>query len=254
MIYYFSGTGNSREVAKRLAQATHDEAANIITVRNIDSLNNDTLGFVFPIYAWGLPRVMAEFIRKFPVTSPSYVYMVCTCGDDIGRTDHELRNILSAKGMKLDAAWSVIMPNTYIALPGFDVDPQKVTLKKLKAALPRVDEIGKLIAERRREIVDVHPGALASFKSYVLRPLFNHLLTGDHKFKVLPSCTHCGRCEQICPTQNIHYDNEGFPTWNGNCADCLACYHSCPQHAIQFGHFSHNKGQYLIKPFLRIIK
>lgn len=255
MIYYFSGTGNSREVAKRLAAATRDEAASITSVKNLSALNNEVVGFVFPVYAWGVPKVMRDFVQKFTLpTPPSYIYMVCTCGDDIGHTDKEMGQLLSGKGMTLDAAWSITMPNTYISLPGFDIDSPKLTVDKLQKALPRIARIAQHIQQREREIRDVRPGALAGFKSKVLRPLFNKMLTGDKRFKATEGCTHCGRCAKICPMQNITYSDNGLPVWNGNCADCLACYHSCPQHAISYGPYTHNKGQYLIIQYLKLMR
>ena len=255
MIYYFSGTGNSREVAKRLATATKDEAASITSVKNISALNNQVVGLVFPVYAWGVPKVMIDFIQQlsFPIP-PRYIYMVCTCGDDIGLTDKEMSRILSGKGMILDAAWSVTMPNTYVSLPGFDIDNPKLSLRKIQTSLPRINDIAQLIVQQRKNIRDVHPGTFAGLKSKVLRPLFNKFLTGDSKFKVSEDCTHCGRCAKACPVQNITYDKDGLPVWNGNCADCLACYHSCPQHAINYGPFTHNKGQYLILQYLKYLK
>lgn len=255
MIYYFSGTGNSREIAKRLAKAVKDEAASITSVKNSSALNNEVVGFVFPIYAWGLPRIMKAFIRQlsFP-TPPLYIYMVCTCGDDIGHTDREMQQLLAEKGLTLDAAWSIIMPNTYIALPGFDIDKPQVSLHKLEQALPRIADIAQLVLKRSQKVRDVHPGAFAGIKSNVLRPLFNKFLTGDKRFKVTDGCTHCGRCAKACPMGNITYNEDGFPVWNGNCADCLACYHSCPQHAINYGPFTDSKGQYLIQLFAKYLK
>ena len=255
MIYYFSGTGNSREVAKRLASSTKDEAASITNVKNIGGLNNEVVGFVFPIYAWGIPKVMKEFIQQFSIpTSPTYVYMVCTCGDDIGLTDREMSALLTTKGMTLNAAWSVTMPNTYISLPGFDIDRPQLAINKLQMALPRLNDIAQLIVKRQKDIKDVHPGAFARIKSKVIRPLFNKLLTGDNHFKVSEDCTHCGRCSKACPLQNITYDDRHLPIWNGNCTDCLACYHSCPQHAISYGPFTKGKGQYLLLQYLKYLK
>lgn len=255
MIYYFSGTGNSREIAKRIAIETKDEAAGITTVKNISALDNEIVGFVFPVYAWGLPKVMQAFIKQLSIPiPPRYIYMVCTCGDDIGHTDIELEQLLAQKGMTLDAAWSVTMPNTYITLPGFDIDPPQLTLQKLKTALPRIHDIATLINKRERNIRDVHPGVFAGLKSGVLRSLFNKLLTGDQQFKVSEDCTHCGICAKACPMQNITYDSNGSPVWNGNCADCLACYHTCPQHAISYGPFTKKKGQYLLRQYLKYFK
>ena len=34
------------------------------------------------------------------------------------------------------------------------------------------------------------------------------------------------------------------PTWGPNCALCMRCYHLCPNHAINYGRETENKGQY----------
>ena len=73
MIFYFSGTGNSKWAAKSLAGLLHDKTADIL-----DSISNGEiiekfsagiqeegfLGFVFPVYAWGVPEVVADFAKK----------------------------------------------------------------------------------------------------------------------------------------------------------------------------------------------
>jgi len=65
MIFYFSGTGNSAWVARQLAKRTGDVACDITTLKELPNLDSDRqLGFVFPIYAWGAPEIMAEFAKK----------------------------------------------------------------------------------------------------------------------------------------------------------------------------------------------
>lgn len=34
------------------------------------------------------------------------------------------------------------------------------------------------------------------------------------------------------------------PVWGMDCTSCLACYHVCPQHAVQYGKRTKDKGQY----------
>lgn len=65
------------------------------------------------------------------------------------------------------------MPNTYVSLPGFDVDPLQVAQKKLKESENRVKEIVEKLS-RREQIMDCHKGALPWMKTYIVRPLFTH--------------------------------------------------------------------------------
>ena len=56
-------------------------------------------------------------------------------------------------------------------------------------------------------------------------------------------CIRCGKCQQVCPVDNI----KGTPPeWmhNGKCTCCLACYHYCPVHAINYGKITRRRGQY----------
>lgn len=252
MIYYFSGTGNSRMIAHRIAEMTHDHAVAIQDRSAATDKQTQVLGLVFPVYAWGLPRVMKRFIQQLELPHvPQYLYAICTCGDDIGKTDVELRKVLQQKRWPLHAIWSVTMPNTYVALPGFDVDDQQTTLNKLESSAQRTAAIACCIEVQKKDIADVRPGNWPGLKSYVLRPLFNALLTGDYLFKANDSCTHCKICSNTCPMHNIEHGKDGKPRWKNHCADCLACYHSCPQHAISYGPFTNNKGQYLLRKFLQ---
>ena len=64
MIYYFSGTGNSLAVAQSIAEGTGQEISNhlIATPKGRD---NEVVGFVCPVYAWGIPRHFKEMVRQW---------------------------------------------------------------------------------------------------------------------------------------------------------------------------------------------
>ena len=255
MIYYFSGTGNSREIAERIATATKDYAVGITYTEDYIPESTKSLGFVFPVYAWGIPKVMIHFIQRLPISQiPPYVFMVCTCGDDIGLTHKEFIRLLDQKHLKVDAVWSIIMPNTYIALPGFDVDSTLTSEAKICTAEERVLNICDQINRQERHVLDVKEGDFPWLKSKIIRPIFNSLLTGDRRFKVNQNCIHCGICANVCPKCNINYSSDGRPYWKGDCTDCLACYHSCPQHAINYGFFTRNKGQYLYQKMKKYLE
>lgn len=248
-IFYFSGTGNSRYVAQTLARLTGDALYDMTqasdTVRG--ALRYDRIGWVFPVHAWGLPRWVRRFIQSLPegfAAPEAYVYGVMTCGDDIGLADRELRSVLQTKGMALRAVFSVQMPNTYVCLPGFDVDSEAVANRKLDAARPALDAIAADILSARRGVSRVTPGSMPWVKSCVLRPLFNRFFVTDRYFHAQPSCNGCHACSAHCPVQNIRHRPDGRPEWLGHCTGCLACYHTCPQHAVRFGHTTRHKGQY----------
>ena len=68
MILYFTGTGNSRYVAQRIAERMGDEAHCIndkIREKDTRPMKGDgSLIVVAPTYAWRLPRIVVEWLIK----------------------------------------------------------------------------------------------------------------------------------------------------------------------------------------------
>lgn len=249
MILFFSGCGDSRWAAETLAKELNDRILfipDIIQEGTPIALGEDeALGFVFPVYSWAPPKIVLEMIGRMHLVGNEnpFVYMVCTCGDDTGHTDKILRKALAKKRLKLSSAYSLIMPETYINLPGFQLDTPDNEKRKLSESASRLTEdiIPRI---RNREVKDdLAVGSMAGFKSTVLRWLFNAFLITDKPFKVHESCIGCGVCEQSCPVKNIRMDG-GRPQWSHQCVGCMACYHHCPQNAIHFGKQTIGKGQY----------
>ena len=250
MIFYFSGTGNSKRIAECLAKELNETTIciNHSTFIPTPPLSGETLGFVCPVYGWGLPIFVEKFIKKLPpayFSEDIYTYFVLTCGDDIGRTDrliHKLWNVVSTNKVNV---FSVKMRNTYICLPGFELDSPNIEKQKESLAQKTILDIVSSIRLRRNTTPDdVTPGSFPWIKSYILRPIFNKYLIKDKYFHVNPNaCIHCARCMLICPTDNIRLNASKLPEWNGNCTHCLACYHICPHHAINYGKYTKSKGQ-----------
>ncbi len=275
MIYYFSGTGNSLHVARHLADALGEQLSPMAFP---SATNDDVIGLVFPVYAWGVPNVVEQFVRNLILPSPrrgeggeAFLYAVMTCGDDMGYADKLLDAALhSACGRKFDAVFSVQMPNTYVCLPGFDVDSAEVCKAKLSKVQDTVKEIAACVSERKT-VRRLTRGSFPWIKTYVIRPLFNRYLLTDKYFKVDASrCISCGRCRKSCPVGNIILASpqpspkgkgikslplggdleEAVPQWQSHCAGCLACYHACPYHAINFDSKTQKKGQYNLLKYL----
>ena len=250
MIFYFSGTGNSKMIAQWLNEVMHDELIAINHATSIKKLSctGKSLGFICPVYGWGLPLYVEKFIEKLPTSffnQPEYTFFILTCGDDIGRSDELLRKMWKNKGGGRVECFSLRMRNTYVCLPGFDIDNINVEKEKESHARTVISDIAsRIVRQQPTSATDVTPGAFPWIKSYVLRPLFNKFLVNDRYFHLnKESCIRCGRCVQLCPTSNISFGPEGTPHWNGNCTQCLACYHGCPRHAINFGKYTESKGQ-----------
>ena len=143
--------------------------------------------------------------------------------------------------MTADAAYSVQMPNTYVIFPGFDIDKPEVEQRKLSAVPQAADALCRRI-EAMEKGDFTHHGSVAWLKSRIIYPWFMRHVD-DRQFATTDACVGCGRCAAACPTANITISNHK-PQWHGDCLNCLACYHTCPHHAVAFGRRTHGKGQY----------
>lgn len=70
MILYFSGTGNSKYIAKKIQFALGDEIVDLnAKIKSNDHSQievKDRLVFVTPTYGWRMPRIVSDFVEKTP--------------------------------------------------------------------------------------------------------------------------------------------------------------------------------------------
>ena len=255
MIFFFSGCGNSRHVAETIATGLNDTLVFIPEAAREDRYEyelaeGERLGFVFPIYAWGPPKLVMDFVKKVtvkvpePVEGPSkrYIYFACTCGDECGLAEDIFRKALEQKGLTLNACFSVQMPETYIGMPGFKLDTDENAQRKIAAADKLMNDC-ILRLQNKERFSKMTKGGAAWFKSRLINPGFSKMATNDKKYYTTDACIHCGKCVEACPLKNITLE-DGRPKWNGNCTMCMSCYHHCPVNAIQYGKATMGKGQY----------
>jgi len=251
MIFYFSGTGNSKWIASQVATKQNEKLISIaeemidLTSSFQYSLeDSEMVGFVFPVYSWAPPAIVMEFIKKISFTNYNnqYIFFICSCGDEVGLTQKIMNEIVCKKEWSWKAGFSIIMPNNYVSLPGFDTDPKELEQKKLDDSVVEIKRINEILANRTENCFECKKGSFAFLKSRIINPLFNKYQVTAKPFHATNDCISCGLCEKHCPMLNVKV--EGKPVWGDNCTSCLACYHICPRHAIHYGKATLKKHQY----------
>lgn len=240
MIYYFSGTGNSKHAAEKIASALNDSAVNVVDViknKTFGSCDDEITGFVFPVYFWGLPEIIKRFAAMPEVKNAlgKYVFAVITCGADTGTADKMLEKKL---GRKLDYSFSLKMPDNYVVM--YDPCEKEKAKKYLRHADKELEIICKDVEEREKARKGSTNGKLKS--AFV--SLFYDPFRKTKKFFADEKCISCGICAKNCPDNAIEMQN-GKPVWvKAECQHCTACINCCPKESIQFGKGTETRRRY----------
>ncbi len=250
MIFYFSGTGNSLDVAQQISHQCDDSIVSIademIEKRDVYEYSlaeGEAIGFIFPVYAWAPPKMVMDFIDRLSITNPDnhYIYSIATCGESIGNTMSVLYKALVKKNFHLNSGFSIVMPNNYILM--WDVDTKDEASVRLEKARNHINIISKTIRDKEAKVFQLRQGPVPFFFTSIINPLFNKFAMGTKGFYAEDTCTGCRLCEEICPTKNIVVNDK--PVWGSVCTQCLACIHRCPEKAIQYGKKTKERGRYV---------
>ena len=147
MIIYFSGTGNSRFAAARLAALTGDELcdATLYTRKGegAEFTKPGSYVFVSPVYVSAPPRVFADFIRKSRFPNHVRAYFVMTCAGGMGGSPEYCRRIASEKGFAYLGTAQVCMPQNYIAM--FQTHTAEENREVVRRAMPVIEGLADFI-------------------------------------------------------------------------------------------------------------
>ena len=224
-ILYFTATGNSLYVAKKLGGQLLSIPQ--LVKAKVDEIEDDAVGVVCPVYCGELPRMVREFLLKAKVIT-NYFFFVLTYGMNETTARFHAGALCDEIGLRLDYADAVLMVDNY--LPGFEMRKQmdSVAQKDIEGQLARITDH---IRQRKKQTVTVSPLKKAEM-ALIHRAMGKRILTPDaaKHYIVTDACIRCGVCERVCPADNVKVADT--VTFGSRCEVCFACVHNCPQGAI----------------------
>ena len=248
MIFYFSGTGNSAYAAQRLAKKLGGQTVDISDALREGKTTyvlepGETVGFVMPVYFFGIPVILHAFLYalQFVTKEQHYTYLVLTCGGKSGAAGDLFAGLMRDNAYALSAYYSVVMPDNYIV---WYKAPTETKIREcLRAADQELDKICEDICIRMTGNCDRHRGPLPGIMTKVAYPIYKRGRK-TAKFLATEACVGCGLCERLCSCEAIKLENRR-PIWvEDQCVFCLSCINRCPQQAIQYGRHTVAHGRY----------
>lgn len=244
MVLYFTGTGNSRYAAERIASIINDDCINLferIKDKNYSEIKSDRdFVIVSPTYGWQIPHILRDWLKQSKLSGSKNIYFIMTCGGEIGNASKYLSSLCKEINMNYMGCAEIVMPENYIAL--FDAPEKAEALRIIENSEPDIEKSAQIILSGN-PIPEKSIGAVDKIKSGIVNAVYYPLLIHSKKFTVSDNCISCGKCVKACVMNNIKLINSK-PIWTDNCTHCMACICSCPKSAIEYGKASMGKPRY----------
>lgn len=250
LIFYFSGTGNARQVAQWIKDDVMEKGVNCslydITQHDINEITIDNeacIGIISPVHGFNYPPIMLNFISRFRSGHNRVILMNTRAGMKIGHVVTPGLTgiafllsaiILSIKGYKVIGMVPFDMPSNWLslhpALRGKAVDYIfETNHQRVKKHLRRIEQKGHDFTALREIIQDLIISPIALLY-YAIGRFFI-----AKTFYASDSCLHCDMCIKHCPTKVI-IKKTNHPYWTFKCESCMKCMNLCPTRSIETSH------------------
>ena len=244
MVLYFTGTGNSRHIAERIAHALNDTLISLndrIKSGDITPIAvNGRLVLVMPTYAWRIPRIVRDHLLRTELRGARETWFVMDCGSEIGNAAKYNRALCREKGLVYMGTAQIVMPENYIAM--FSA-PQADKAREIVAkAEPDIDRAIAAI-QANQPFAPTRNNLYDRLMSGPVNPIFYKCFVKSNAFTASNACIGCGQCAKRCPMNNVAL-KDGKPVWGRNCTHCMVCICYCPVSAIEYGKKSVGQPRY----------
>ena len=225
MVLYFTGTGNSRYLARRIAERLEMPLYDLNACIKV--------GDTAPVQT-GRDVVLVK------PTGAERIWFVMDCGSEIGNAAKYNRQLAAQKQLQYMGTAQIIMPENYIAM--FNAPQKEQARSIVEQAEPALQ---KVLAQLKagQEFPPPRETLYDRLMSGPVNPVFYRFFVKADAFRATDACIGCGKCVELCPLNNIRLEN-GRPVWGKNCTHCMACICYCPKEAIEYGKKSKGKPRY----------
>ena len=252
MILYFSATGNTKFIAKLIAEKLGDECVDLLEriKKNDNSPIHSEKPFVIctPVYVCEMPRFLSKFLKNQEFTGSRDVYCIFTSGGYIGIAGSLAKGIFRRKKMNYKGQAEFVMPRNYIISDHYALNSPEEIQRRIEKSRQKTGTAAESI--KNGQILKTRYVFL--FEKVItlpFNPVWVKLKQQAKDFYTTDKCTGCGKCAKLCPLNNIRITNKR-PEWIKSCAHCMACICNCPVQAIEYGEKTQSKDRYNINKYL----
>lgn len=231
----FSGTGNSRYAAEFFCNE-YDETAKAFSIEDakvIDAVKNDEmLVFAYPVQYSTVSKILRDFIiENKEFWENKKIFVIATMGLFSGDGAGVLGRLLQQYGAEIIGGLHLKMPDS--------IGDEKVLKRPLKKNKEIVKKAEKKISRSVRLLKSGKPTREGIGILYRMVGFYGQRLYFGHKTKNYSDklcvdedkCVGCGKCEKLCPMNNIKIVDKKV-VQNNQCTMCYRCINNYPKQAM----------------------
>lgn len=241
-IFFYSGTGNSYFVAKKITESLKN--VNLVSIttmheKNLDICSN-MVGIVFPINGKGIPPVVYDFLVNSNFEGTKYLFVVMTYGGIYGRALEMIKEIFRYKNISIDYLRKLLMPANCV----ISYQVHQPSKWKLSVINRKVQSLCDDILVRKRNNLSIYKQKIniKEVEDIIYNKKVKYANRGSH-FYVNKECVKCFKCVNICPVANVCFV-QGTIIFSDRCIQCMACINWCPCNAINWKKKTENRNRY----------
>ena len=233
-MYYFSGTGNTLLIAKKMKEAFEKKGYKVtlskMPISGPVQLEKDChLGIIVPVAIQSTFPIVWDFIDRLPAGNRRQVFLADTMESFSGGIVGPMKKILDKKGYTCIAAHEFKMSTSMQTAEKKVIEGKE---KDKKALIEAEDYVNAIIEEQ------------ATWKRI---PILSDAMRGISKGQGIwektgerlqieqEQCTQCGLCEKCCPMEAIHVVDGKMTINYKQCISCMRCANFCTQQAFTLG-------------------
>lgn len=251
-LFYFSGTGNARNVATWIASVwrSHEREVEVVDLASSERRNllvgpEDEIGIASPTHGFNLPPITLNFVFAFPrAPNKNRAFIVNTragarffgkCLPGLSGLAQLLAAlVLTFKGYRIVGMRPIDLPSNWISVhPGLREDNVRALQQRCAVVTQRFAEAILHGKRDLRALWDLPQDLLIapiSFGYYFVGRFFF-----AKSFVASSACDRCGLCVKQCPVRALEWVDER-PFWTWRCESCMRCMNQCPKRAIETAH------------------
>ena len=236
-IYWFSGTGNTLLLARRIATTFRKRGIDVRLFRldqsdpgRVDT--NRALGIVVPVAMQGTFPFVWQFVRSLRPGEGTPVFFADTLLAYSGGILLPMKRFLRRAGYRPVGAREFLMPSNIFLRVGMTEGKRR----RIHESLAKAEVFANALLDGSARWIDipVYSDLMSSISRTAANWAFFRRITPlriDHS-----RCSRCGLCVKLCPIGNIRMTGDG-PSPNDGCVFCARCFSFCPRGAVSFDRY-----------------